>query len=114
MGKNQGATSFVKLAADYKVLLREHNALITINNANVDNLNSMIVFLNMMSGVMYSLITGDAKCDDTLKELSSIVVKDKDLNMNYLRNGLITYTKTLTETQNAEKAMKAWTEYLQK
>lgn len=92
-----------------------YNEVATVNNRHVEILNQMMQFIKIQCGILYTAITGEAEVTDPLKPISKIENVTWDAaqeDLNYFRNGLITYINRLSQDGNAEAALQEWQKYI--
>ena len=97
----------------YKDLGMQYNELVAEHNATVDRLLGILQFMQLQCGVLYTAITDDPTVEDPLARIpGESLLEGGKADLAFLRNGWITFLKTLEETHNAAKAQEAYEEYI--
>ena len=94
-------------------ITREFNAMAKSHNQLVDNYTAIRQFLILISGILYTAITGDTKQSLPLKEVSIFASVSNDVkDLNYLRNGIIIFVRQLDKEDKATGALTAFLTYV--
>ena len=97
----------------YKDLGMQYNELVAEHNETVDRLLGILQFMQLQCGVLYTAITDDPTVEDPLARIpGESLLEGGKADLAFLRNGWITFLKTLEETHNAAKAQEAYEEYI--
>lgn len=102
-------------AKEIKCWQDRYNEVAAVNNRHVEIINGLIEFLYMQSGILYTTITGDTKCEKPMEKISEIQLPNLDENgqdLNFMRNSIITFTAELMKQGDLEAAKKAWTDFI--
>ena len=92
-----------------------YNEVAKVNNYHVSVIQGMLEFLQIQSGILYTALTKQPKCDNPLEKLSVLQETTLDKNgqdLNFLRNSIITFTSALIEKGNIEYAKEVWQEFI--
>ena len=92
-----------------------YNEVAKVNNYHVSVIQGMLEFLQIQSGILYTALTKQPKCDNPLEKLSVLQETTLDKNgqdLNFLRNIIITFTSALIEKGNIEYAKEVWQEFI--
>lgn len=102
-------------AKEIKSWQDRYNEVAAVNNRHVEIITGLIDFLYMQSGILYTTITGDTKCEKPMEMISDIQLPNLDENgqdLNFMRNSIITFTSELVKQGDLEAAKKAWTDFI--
>lgn len=97
----------------YRDLALYYNELVAEHNETVDRLLGILQFMQLQCGVLYTAITDDPTVEDPLARIpGESLLEGGKADLAFLRNGWITFLKTLEETHNVAKAQEAYEEYI--
>lgn len=114
-GAGKSAIMLEQAAKEIKHWQDRYNEVAVVNNRHVEIIQGLLEFLQLQSGILYTTITGDTKCDRPLEKLSAIQEAALDENaqdLNFMRNSIITFTSELMKQGDLEAAKQAWTDFI--
>lgn len=89
-----------------------YNEVAKVNNYHVEVIQGLIEFLQIQSGILFTAITGQPKCDKPLEKLSGLVLNESLHDLNFLRNNIIVFTSALIQDGDLAKAKAVWQDFM--
>ncbi len=89
-----------------------YNEVAKVNNYHVEVIQGLIEFLQIQSGILFTAITGQPKCDKPLEKLSGLVLNESLYDLNFLRNNIIVFTSALIQDGDLTKAKAVWQDFI--
>lgn len=114
-GGGKTAMQLEQMTKELKNWQDRYNEVAISNNRHVEIIHGLLEFLQLQSGILYTTITGDIRCDKPLEKLSILqeaALDDNAKDLNFFRNSIIVFTSKLLEAGDLEAAKHDWTEFI--